>query len=85
VYSGALREITETTPPSERGAVTSTYFVVSYLGLGAPVIGLGLLAAQHGLEVATQWVVAVVIAVLCVLFVPLVRGELRRRPDSAPL
>jgi MFS family permease len=84
VYSGALREITETTPPSERGAVTSTYFVVSYLGLGAPVVGLGLLAAQHGLEVATQWV-AVVIALLCVLFVPLVSGELRRRPDSAPL
>ncbi|WP_433296676.1 MFS transporter [Pseudonocardia sp. CA-142604] len=84
VYSGALREITETTPPSERGAVTSTYYVVSYLGLGAPVIGLGLLAAQHGLEVATQWV-AVVIAVLCVLFVPLVFGELRRRPGSATL
>jgi MFS family permease len=83
VYSGALREITETTPPSERGAVTSTYYVVSYLGLGAPVVGLGLLAAQHGLEVATQWV-AVVIAALCVLFVPLVFGELRRRPGSAP-
>lgn len=81
VYSGALREIARTAPPAERGAVTSTYYVVIYLGLGGPVVAVGLLAAQYGLVFATQSV-AVAIAALCVLLIPLVRTELRRRPDE---
>lgn len=78
VYFGALRELTTVTPAADRGTVVGTYFTVSYIGLGGPVIIVGLLAVSSGLLAASQ-LAAVVIAALCVLLIPLVFTEIRRR------
>jgi MFS family permease len=78
IYYGALRELAIATPAADRGTVTAAYFFVSYLGLGGPVILVGLLAVGSGLPAATH-LAAVVISVLCVLLIPLVFTEIRRR------
>jgi MFS family permease len=78
VYFGALRELTMVTPNADRGAVVGSYFMVTYVGLGGPVIIVGLLAVSSGLLAASQ-LAAVVIAALCVLLIPLVFTEIRRR------
>ncbi|MEV4730055.1 MFS transporter [Saccharopolyspora sp. NPDC049426] len=82
VYSGALHEIMVVTPSADRGSVVGAYFIVSYTGLGGPVVGVGLLAVSLGLESATR-VVALVIMALCVVLIPSVLNEIRRRARSA--
>ncbi|MEU4672764.1 MFS transporter [Amycolatopsis sp. NPDC023774] len=77
VFTGALAEFTVVTPPAERGAVIGSYYVVSYLGLGGPVIGVGLLSLAQGLSAATVLVAAVVV-VCCLVLAPLVFLEIRR-------
>lgn len=77
VYSGALRELTAVTPPAERGSVIGMYYLVGYVGLGSPVVAVGLLSLSDGLLGALRWV-AGVIAVLCVVLLPLVFTEVRR-------
>ncbi|MEV6898969.1 MFS transporter [Amycolatopsis sp. NPDC051372] len=78
VFTGALAELTVVTPPTERGAVIGTYYVVSYVGLGGPVVVVGLLSLARGLPAATV-LVAAVIGVLCLVLAPLVFLEIRRR------
>ncbi|SEP52523.1 MFS transporter [Amycolatopsis saalfeldensis] len=78
VFTGALAELGAVTPPEERGSVIGTYYVVSYVGLGGPVIGVGLLAIAHGLPSATV-LVAAVIGACCLVLAPLVFLEIRRR------
>ncbi|MFI5613050.1 MFS transporter [Amycolatopsis sp. NPDC051903] len=78
VFTGALAELTVVTPPAERGAVIGTYYVVSYVGLGGPVIGVGLLSIAHGLPAATV-LVAAVIGACCLVLAPLVFLEARRQ------
>ncbi|MET8956571.1 MFS transporter [Streptomyces sp. NPDC004533] len=74
VYAGGLYEITVVTPPRDRGSVTATYYAVSYVGLGGPAIGVGLLALSGGLVAAVR-LVAMVIAALCLLLLPLIARE----------
>lgn len=81
VYFGALRELTVATPPAERGTVTGAYFVVCYLGLGGPVIIVGLLAVGSGLLAASH-LAALVIAAVCVILIPFVFSEIRRRAGT---
>ncbi|WP_326836243.1 MFS transporter [Amycolatopsis rhabdoformis] len=78
VFTGALHELTTVTPPAERGAVIGSYYVVSYLGLGGPVIGVGLLSLARGLSAATV-LVAAVVGGCCLVLAPLVFLEIRRR------
>lgn len=80
VFTGALAELTVVTPPAERGAVIGSYFVVSYLGLGGPVIGVGLLSLAQGLAAATV-LVAAVVGGCCLVLAPLVFLEIRRRAN----
>jgi hypothetical protein len=37
----ALSQATAASPPTERGAAASSFFVICYLGISLPVIGLG--------------------------------------------
>jgi MFS family permease len=78
VYFGALRELTLVTPAADRGTVLGAYFIVSYLGLGGPVIIVGALAVGGGL-LASSRLAMMVIAALCVLLIPLVFSEIGRR------
>ena len=66
-------EISMATPAEERGAVIGTFYLVNYIGLGGPVIGVGMLSLSYGLLAATRVVAAVIVA-LCVLLIPLVVG-----------
>jgi len=84
VFSGAQHELGAVTSPDNRGAVTGAYYMASYLGLGGPVIGVGLLALSHGLTAATS-MVSVVIAALCLVVTPLIALERRRAVNAAGL
>jgi MFS family permease len=49
---GALAALSAETPPARRGQVSASFFVVSYLGLSVPIIGVGLLSEATGLRSA---------------------------------
>jgi hypothetical protein len=49
-FRGALSAVSEASPPDRRAAVISTLFVVAYLGVSVPVIGVGLLTGPMGPE-----------------------------------
>jgi hypothetical protein len=69
VFAGSLSEVTVATPARERGAVLGVVYFLNYLGLGLPVIGVGVLSLWLGLVWATS-AISVVIAVLCLLLIP---------------
>lgn len=52
VIGFGLANINERVEVAHRGEVTSTYFVLLYLGLAVPVIGVGLVAMAVGLQIA---------------------------------
>jgi hypothetical protein len=62
-FHAALSEATDASPPTERGAVASSFFVICYLGISLPVIGLGAATRAWGLLVAGQIFAAAVAAI----------------------
>ena len=44
-YLGAIRQANKLAPKRNRAAVISAFYVASYLGVGIPMVGVGLLAA----------------------------------------
>jgi MFS family permease len=48
-YMGSTALVTEVAPPEQRGNVLSTYYVMIYLGVGVPVLGVGFGAGWIGL------------------------------------
>lgn len=77
-FRGALSAVSGASPPDRRAAVISTLFVVAYLGISVPVIGVGLLTGPMGLEGAGL----VFIACMGALVVA-AAGYLLRRPVPA--
>jgi MFS family permease len=51
-FSRGLAALAERTPPDRRAEVSSTYFVVAYVAISLPVIGVGLAAQAWGLRTA---------------------------------
>jgi len=49
---GGLAAISLETPVERRGAVTASFFVVAYVGLSLPIVGVGLLSEATGLRPA---------------------------------
>lgn len=49
VWMGSLALVTLTAPASRRGEVLASFYVAMYLGVGLPVIGIGILAGIVGL------------------------------------
>lgn len=65
-FRAALGGITGAAPPEQRGEVASAFFVVSYVAISLPVIGVGLLA--HATDLKTAGLVfSVVVAVLAAI------------------
>lgn len=77
-FRAGVEAVTSRTPAEHGGAVTSTLFVVLYVAISLPVVGVGLLAAERGIVQAAE-VFAVVVAVLAVL----AAVRLLRTPASA--
>lgn len=73
IFIGEMSQVTVAAPPNERGAVIGMVYLINYLGLGGPVIGVGFLSLSIGLLEATR-LAAVIIATLCVVLIPLVIG-----------
>ncbi|MDL4775144.1 MULTISPECIES: MFS transporter [Thermomonosporaceae] len=81
-FLGALTEINQTAPADRRAEVTSSFYVIVYLGVGVPVIGVGFLATQTGLLPAVQWFACVAAALCLLLLTALVVRN--RRDRSGP-
>ena len=66
-FSRGLAAVAERTPDDRRAEVSSMYFVVAYVAISLPVIGVGLAAQHWGLRTAgVSFAVAVgILAVVC--------------------
>jgi len=59
-FSRGLSAVVERVPTAQRGEVSSTYFVVGYVAISVPVVGVGLAAQAWGLRTAGVSFAAVV-------------------------
>lgn len=49
-FRAGMGAIAAASPPEERAAVTSTFFIVAYIAISVPVIGIGLMASVLSLK-----------------------------------
>lgn len=86
VFLGGLTAVSQAAAVDRHAEVLSSFYVILYLGVGLPVIGVGFLATVAGLLAAVQYFAGFV-AILCVT-VLIVRARVRHRdpttPSSAP-
>nr|WP_281389085.1 MFS transporter [Brevibacterium renqingii] len=66
VFMTGMRAITSATEPDRRTEATTSYFILSYVFMSVPAIGVGFLAAEVGLAEATT-IFAVAVAAVSVL------------------
>ena len=78
-FLGAMTEVNAVAPPERHAEVLSGFYVVTYLGTGIPVLGVGFLATAIGLLSAVEWFSAGAAAAAIVLF-----GALLRQPSPSP-
>lgn len=78
-FRAGLGAITTESPHNKRGAVTSTFFVVTYVALSIPVLGIGVTARVIGLS-ATGMGFAACVALLAAAALVLLQ---RRARDAA--
>jgi len=76
-FRAGLAGVNAAAPPEERAEVASSFFVVAYLAISVPVIGVGLLAEAAGLRTAGLVFAAVVAGIAAVVL-----ALLARRPKS---
>jgi MFS family permease len=81
-FRAGLTEVNECSPAEHRAEVASAYFVVSYVAISLPVIGVGLLAEAAGLR-AAGLTFAAVVAVLSAIVLVLLARESRPASMSA--
>lgn len=72
-FRGALSAVADAADPEHRAAVISALFVVAYLGISVPVIGVGLLVSPMGLESAGLVFIACMVLLVAVAGLYLVR------------
>ncbi|MCM0621175.1 MFS transporter [Nocardioides bruguierae] len=77
-FNRGLGVLTSRAPGDQKGAVTSTFFVVCYVAISVPVILAGILVAHLGAEVAGLWF-ALAVAVLAVVAGVLTLAQERRQ------
>ncbi|GAA2454617.1 MFS transporter [Streptomyces mauvecolor] len=82
-FLGGLTSVSRATPADRRADVLSSFYVIIYLGVGLPVIGVGLLATATGLLTAVQYF-ACGVAVLCLLLLLVLIVARHRASASAP-
>jgi MFS family permease len=78
-FRAGLASIGEVSPPDQRGAISSAFFVALYVGISLPVVGFGLLSTTTGLVPAGLVFIAMVGVLAAVVLVLLVRSGRRTR------
>lgn len=81
-FSRGLAAVAEQTPADRRAEVSSTYFVVAYVALSMPVVGVGLAAQVWGLRTAGV-AFAIAVAVLAAACLAAILVEEARQDRSA--
>jgi MFS family permease len=66
-FRHGMAAINAATPPQQRGEVASAFFVLMYVGISVPVVGVGLLAQAAGLRTAGLVFVAAVAVLAAVV------------------
>jgi MFS family permease len=59
-YRGGLQVVNAIAPADRRAEVASSYFLACFSGNSIPVIGVGVLSAAYGLDVASSALAAMV-------------------------
>lgn len=79
-FSRGLAAVVERTPTDRRAEVSSSYFVIAYVGISLPVVGLGLAAQDLGLRTAgVSFAIAVaVLSAVCLAAVLTQEARARR-------
>jgi MFS family permease len=77
-FRAALAAVNQDAPSDQRAAVASTFFVVAYVALSLPVLGIGLLATAVSLKAAGLVFSGVVILLALVAIGLLLRGTAGR-------
>jgi MFS family permease len=79
-FSRGLGAVVESTPVDRRAEVSSSYFVIAYVGISLPVVGLGLAAQDLGLRTAgVSFAIAVaVLSAVCLAAVLAQEARARR-------
>jgi MFS family permease len=80
-FSRGLAAVAERTPPDRRAEVSSTYFVIAYVAISLPVVGVGLAAEAWGLRTAGI-AFALAVCVLAILCLAAILVEERRPAPS---
>jgi sugar phosphate permease len=76
-FRAGLGAVTGAAPQGKRGEITSSYFVMLYIGISIPVIGEGAAATAFGLITAGMVFAALVAILAAVALVLLVRSSSR--------
>lgn len=76
-FRSGMGDIAGAARPQDRAGVISTYFIVAYVAISLPVVGIGLLSGAIGLKQTGELFAVVVTALLVLALVML--GRLRRR------
>jgi MFS family permease len=84
-FRAGLGEIASAAPAHRRAEVTSSFFVVLYVAISLPVIGLGIAVQFVGIQRATLLFVGLTIVLVLIALLLLMRGQTNRKPDAAPI
>lgn len=77
-YMGSVALVNEIAPPNQRGHVVSSFYVIVYLGVGFPIIGIGFGTELLGLYKSVLIYVSAAI-VLAVIIIVLIRTKLKQK------
>lgn len=79
-FSRGLAAVVEQVPAKQRGEISSTYFVVGYVAISVPVVGVGFAAQAWGLRTAgVSFAAAVAVLSLGCLVAILLQGRRQAR------
>jgi MFS family permease len=82
-FRAGLGSVTDAAPPEKRGEITSSYFVMLYVGISIPVIGEGAAAKTFGLVTSGVVFAALVAILAAVALLLLVRSGRKPKPATA--
>jgi len=72
-------------PAHRRAEVTSSFFVVLYVAISLPVIGLGIAVQLADIQRATLLFVGLTIVLVLIALLLLIRGQVKRERDAAAI
>lgn len=79
-YGGATSIVDAAAPEGQRAAISSTLYLVLYLGAGGPAVVVGLLTLWQPLTTATSWISAAAAALVPLIGAALVLANRAPRP-----